>query len=155
MRKEVRAMVLAHRPIASLSSWSCSKETHDPEDRLLIHTTWNETLVAMPYCEQQHDAGTFVLDPVFMPHGLQQMLIWERVRTAGIGDIPLVFLYNSSGTYGRGEFRLDMEAVADHWRLKIESAGTISKIEAVLAKDCRRRTPSAFAYYIRELSQIA
>jgi len=148
-------MVLAHTPIASLSSWSCSRETHDPDDRLLIQTTWDETLVAMPYCEQQHDAGTFVLDPLFMPHGLQQMLIRKRVSTAGIGDIPLVFLYNSSSTYGRGEFLLEMRAVADHWALRLESSGTISKIEAVSVKDCRRRTPSAFAYYVRDLYQPA
>jgi hypothetical protein len=146
-------MVLAHTPIASLSNWSCSRETHDPEDRLLIHTTWNETLVAMPYCENQHEAGAFVLDPVFMPYGLQQMLIRERVRTAGIGDIPLVFLYNSTDTYGRGEFLLDLEAATDHWCLRVESAGTMSKIEAVSVKDCRRRTPSAFTYHFRGLTK--
>jgi hypothetical protein len=148
-------MVLAHTPIASLSSWSCSRETHDPDDRLLIQTTWDETLVAMPYCEAQHDASRFVLDPVFMPYGLQQTLIRERVRTAGIGDIPLVFLYNSSDTYGRGEFKLQLEAVATGWVLELESAGTTSKIEAVSIKDCHRRTPSAFAYYVRKLRQTA
>lgn len=142
-------MVLAHRPIASLSSWSCSEETHDPDDRLLIHTDWNETLVAMPHCEVQHDAGTFVLDPVFMPRGLQLMLIRERASTAGTGDIPFVFLSNSHGTYGRGAFKLRLEAVAPNWLMSLESAGTISRIEAVTTSQCKKRAPSSFVYNIR------
>ncbi len=128
-------MVLERRMIASLTEWSCGSDRHNNDDRLLIITDWGETLVVKPWCEQQHESGTFVLDEECMPENLLSYLETQRKVQHGTteGVRPLVFVRNSTTTYGRGLFRVELTIALNGVLLRLESNGCIGRIRRISA----------------------
>lgn len=132
-------MTLIHTPIASLAAWSCSRDGHDTDDRLVIHTDWGDELVVLPYCRNQHDAGAFMLDPAFIPAPLTNWVHGDLATHGLMTREAVIFVHDSVETYGRGLFKLGFDAVAEGWSMEAQSAGTIRHIEAVSGRELRQR----------------
>lgn len=140
-------MPLSYTPIASLISWSCSEQSHDASDRLLIHTDWDERLVAMAHCDGWHESGRFVMDPMLLPTRLQDELRDTWPIGATNKELPPVHIQTSPSLYGRQGFKIELEACTPDQSLRVISSSCVTAIEATTVQDLEHMSGALSGYF--------
>lgn len=130
-------MALLHKPLPAMAGWRCDGSSNcDTNDRLAIYLDddADRPLIAQSLCRE----GTFVLDPEYVPASLidrlQEKTGWYTSRK---GNLPWLYLQDSTSTYDGGRFRLVVRTAVLEWVMKFESTGLIAHIEATTVDACQ------------------